>query len=506
MKNYDLVVIGSGAGLMVVEAAVSMGLTCALIEKAKLGGTCLTKGCIPSKMLVYPADLIRETQSARKVGLDFQPPRVDWEKIADRMWQQINFSQKIEKKLQAIESLTVYRGDGEFTRPDAMRVHYPQGGYSEEFTSPRFVIAAGARSFVPPVEGLNEAGYIVPETFFGEKFPHQPWKNLAIIGGGAIGAEFAHIFSAFGTKVTLIEMKPRLLPVEEEVISLFVEKQFASNNIDVYTNTRLLSAGRNENGKTVTIESMTEPIRRTIACEEIFFATGIRSNADWLKIENTQVKLDDKGWIMTDSVLATSQNGIWALGDINGKFQFRHKANHEAEILIHNLFAAGNKIREISYAAVPWAIFTSPQVAHVGLTELEAKNGGLHYRVGINHYSEVAGGIAMGFAKNDEDNGFVKIIVGEDKKIIGAHIVGPHASILLQPFVYLMNTGQKCPNMKILPDGAHWKEIKELKVMCPQLGTYLPISDSMVIHPSLNELAAWVIEKIVWETDGSTPI
>ncbi|NLY19493.1 MAG: hypothetical protein GX045_11340 [Clostridiaceae bacterium] len=145
------------------------------------------------------------------------------------------------------------------------------------------------------------------------------------------------------------------------------------------------------------------------------------------------------------------------------------------------------------YTAVPWAVYTHPQVAHVGITEREAKERGIKYYIGRNYYSKVVGGIKMGYGDRDEDNGFVKIIVGENRKLLGAHVVGPHAAMLVQPFVYLMNVGHRCVNITRSSD---INEIDELRLMCPPLGTYEPILDSMVIHPSLNELTAWAFENL----------
>jgi len=166
MKKFDMVIIGSGAGLMVLEAALNSGAKCAIVEKSKFGGTCLNKGCIPTKMLAYPADFIREMQHAKKIGLDIPSCNTDWKKIAERMWAQIGLNQVIEKHLMGIENLTVFKGTGEFTGPKTMKVNLNDEGGSEEFEADRFVIAAGASSFVPPIKGLAETGYVVSETFF----------------------------------------------------------------------------------------------------------------------------------------------------------------------------------------------------------------------------------------------------------------------------------------------------------------------------------------------------
>lgn len=490
MKHFDVVIVGSGAGLMVMEAALNKGLRCAIIEKSKFGGTCLTKGCIPSKMLVYPADFIREAEASAKVGIKIGRPQIDWDAISKRMWEQIDFNQKIEKNLQNIPNLTVYKGSGAFV--DSNRMVISCSGKTDEIIyGDKFIIAAGARSFIPSVEGLENAGYVTSETFFGEKFPKKPWKSLAIIGSGAISAEFAHIFSAFGAKVTIIARSGGILTKEEAEIAQFVSKQFINDGIDILTNSKIISVSTDGEKKVITTENSLTKHRTIVECEEIFVASGVQSNADTLSLEKVGVAVDKRGWITTNPYLETSKENIWALGDINGKYQFRHKANYEAQVLIQNLFSDGDK-KEVRYDAVPWTIFTHPQVSRVGFTEKEVQDKGIAYRAAKNYYSEVVGGRAMGYRAGDEDNGFVKIIVSNDKKILGVHIVGPQSSVLLQPFVYLMNAGYQCKKKK---QSMSVKEFESLRIMCPDIGTYAPINDSMIIHPSLNELTAWVFEK-----------
>ena len=491
MEHFDLVIVGSGAGLMVMEAALNKGLRCAIIEKAKFGGTCLTKGCIPSKMLVYPADFIREAQTAERFGVKAGPVRLDWDVVSKRMWNQIDFNKTIEGNLYHLPNLTVYKGSAAFVDAHRMRVCRP-GEPDELISGDKFVLAAGARSFVPPVEGLEEAGYITSERFFGDKYPNTPYKSLAIIGGGAIGCEFAHIFSAFGTRVTMISRTSGILNKEEEDVARFVERQFADVGIGVLGDSDAISAAAQGDKKRLTVKNSQTGAETVVECEEILVAAGVRSNADSLALENAGIETDAHGWIETNAFLETSQPHIWAIGDINGKYQFRHKANYEAQILIQNLFSEGEKT-EVRYDAVPWTIFTHPQVSHVGMTEKEARQQGLRYQTAKNRYSEVVSGRAMGYHDRDEDNGFVKMIIGENKKILGVHIVGPHSSVLLQPFVYLMNAGFQCQK-KCQSVGP--KEFDALRILCPDVGSYAPINDSMVIHPSLNELTAWVFEKL----------
>lgn len=498
MKNYDIVIIGSGAGLSFVNIALKNGLTCALIENTKFGGTCLTRGCIPSKILVYPADVIRQSQHVKKIGLDFAPPVISWDTIAKRMWSEIDQSKDIENGMADIENLTIYKGTGEFTGEYTMKVKMKNGDYSEEFSGEKFIIAAGGRSFIPPIDGLSEAGYITSENFFGDAFPKNPWKSLVIVGGGAIGGEFAHIFSALGTNVTVVEMQNHLVSTEEEEISIHLEKQFADNGIDVRLNHKVTAVKKTLKGKIVTVEDVVTGDKKNIKCQEIFISSGIRSNTDILKIENTAVEVDRKGWIVTNEHLETSQKNIWAIGDINGKYQFRHKANYETKICINNVFNAdkhGHKHKlSADYSKIPWAIFTYPQIAHVGMTERQALDKGYRILVGRNNYSSVAKGFAMGYSPGDSDDGFVKLIVDENMLILGVHIIGPYAAILIQSFVYLMNAGFTCTMYD--KDGESYRYDHE--GFCIEAGTFEPMVNSIVIHPSLSEVTGWIIGKLDW--------
>ncbi len=487
-KSYDLVVIGSGAGLSVLDAGLQRGLKCALVESGKMGGTCLTRGCIPSKILVYPADVIRQAEQARMIGVELTLNRIDWELISRRMWKKIDYSKQLEKSLATAAGLTVYRGTGEFTGKFRMRVRFDDGAEPEEFTSKKFVVATGARSAVPPIPGLKEASYVTSESFFGEKFPAKPWKSLVIIGGGIIAAEFAHIFSAFGTEVTIIEMMPRLLTSEEPDVSSLIERAFRKR-MDVRLNAKAVAVRAESETKYVTYEAVKNGERGEVGAEEILVAVGRRSNADLLRVEETGVETDNNGWIRANEYLETSQPGIWAIGDALGGFQFRHKANYDSDILVHNMFSEPAKRIPTDYSAVPWAVYTDPQVGHVGMTEKEALDAGHEIYVAVHRYSDVAKGFAMGFEPDDPDAGFVKLVIDKSYKILGAHVVGPYAAILVQPFVYLMNAGYTCAP----PEKGAPSIIPRAERACPEAGSVMPIYRSMVIHPSLNEVTGWAI-------------
>ncbi|MFW9828008.1 MAG: dihydrolipoyl dehydrogenase [Candidatus Thorarchaeota archaeon] len=489
MEKFNLVVIGSGVGLTVLNTGLQLGMNCALVENTKMGGTCLTRGCIPSKVLVHPADLIRESQHAKKIGIEFKINNIDWDLIAKRMWSQIDESKEIEQGLSTVPNLKIYKGTGEFVGDFEMIVKDTINGEEiGHFKGDKFLIASGARSFIPPIQGIEQFDYITNENFFGEKFPKKPWNSLIIIGGGVIAAEFAHIFSAIGTDVTIVEMLPRLVITEEPEISEALQKIFRKN-MKVLLNEKAIKIYSKKKQKAVLVENTQTGKVTEIVAEEILIATGRRSNADLLKVENTGVEIDDKGWIKTNKYLETNKKNIWCIGDANGLYQFRHKANYEAEICTNNIFGPEDQKKVVDYTSVPWAIFTYPQIGHVGITQAEAIEKGYQIYVALKNYSTIAKGFAMGYETGEDDDGFVKLIVDKTYKILGAHVIGPHAALLVQPFVYLMNSGFTC----ILPEFKEEKDLPKAERACPEAGSFMPIYNSMVIHPSLNEVTGWAI-------------
>ncbi|HPA60935.1 MAG TPA: FAD-dependent oxidoreductase, partial [Clostridia bacterium] len=201
MKHFDIAILGAGSGLMIMEGALEHGKTCAVIEKGAFGGTCLNRGCIPSKMLVYPADLIRETQRGELVGVTFGRPAIDWARVSARMRRQIDVNQELEQAIAHTEGVTVYPGEGSFADAYTLDIRLKDGRL-ERISADTIVIATGSRTRVPHIQGLDQTGYLTSESFFSDRFPDKPFESLLIIGGGATALEFAHIFSAFATRVT----------------------------------------------------------------------------------------------------------------------------------------------------------------------------------------------------------------------------------------------------------------------------------------------------------------
>ncbi len=446
MEEYDLIVIGSGAGMNVASKAVEGGQRVALVEHGLMGGTCLNTGCIPSKILLYPADVIRELQEASRIGVEAAVSSVDFALILRRMRSFVKVDrEQMEEGVSMVEGLTWYRETGEFVDEHQVRVG------EQTITAPKIVIASGARALVPPIEGLEATGYLDHVSVLDlESLP----ESLVLIGGGYIACEYGHFFSALGTRVTVLEMMPRLLLGEDPEISEVVRRVF-SRYADVFTNHRVEKVQKKGDLKVVTAVNAETGERRQFSAQEVMLAAGVRSNSDLLKPEKTGVETDERGWIKVNPFLETSKPGIWALGDATGKYMFRHTANYEAEIVAVN--ALSDHRHEVDYHAVPHAVYGFPQVGAVGLTEAKAKEAGYQILVGRASYMDVTKGYAMG-----EEDGLVKVVVEQGSgKILGCHIVGPHAAILVQQIVYLMNAGER---------------------------DYIPLADSQVIHPALSEV------------------
>lgn len=496
MKKYDVIVIGTGAGNIILEEALKEGLHCAQIERGKFGGTCLTRGCIPTKVLATVADQIRKIEESDRIGIKTTKPTVDWEVVSDRVWDKIDESQELNEFYHHEKNLDVYEGTGYFVSDKVIEVSYRNGTTSEQMTADKIFINVGGRTKVPVIKNLEEVGYLTSETFFGEKYPTKPYESLIIVGGGPIGVEFAHIFSAMGTKVTVVQHNVRLLPKEEKESSELVLKYLRKFGVEVHLNKETNEIRQEGRKKVLEIQDRATGEITTVSAEEIFIAPGIRSNSDLLKIENTSIEVDKRGWIVTNEFLETSVDGVWAVGDINGRQQFRHKANYEADIVAHNLFMGKqpNEFRWAEYSLVPYVTFCYPQVAHVGLTQEEAEKLGYEVSVGMNRYSQTAKGYALGFEPNSEYDGFAKLIL--DKKtnrILGLHVVGEDASVLIQSFITMMNSGTHTLQPMNAHIGSEVTQQLRREGLTRELATdqFMTLRETMVAHPTLSEVPAW---------------
>jgi len=425
MKKYDVIVIGSGCGMNIVDEALAHGLSVALVDKGPLGGTCANLGCIPSKMLIFAADRIAEAQEARKLGIEAEIRNIDFGFIMERMRTSVRENHKHMKQgIADTKNLGYYEGEGHFVDDYTIEVN------GEKVKGDKIFIASGSRPLIPPIKGLESLGYLTNETVLQLK--ERP-DNLIIIGGGYIAVEYGHFFAAMGTTVTILEMADRLVLAEEPEISEVLKKEL-NRRMDVYTNVRAGEVKENGRGITVIATDAKSGVKKEFTAKIILVAVGRRSNADLLRVENTGVEVDKRGFVKVNEYLETTKKNIFAVGDANGQQMFTHVANVEASLAADNAIH-GSKIK-MDYSAAPHAVYSHPQIASVGLTE-EAARKAHKVLVGKAKYSDVAQGEAM-----MEENGFTKAVVEADAgRILGFHIIGPYAPILIQEVINAMASG-----------------------------------------------------------------
>lgn len=496
LKHYDMIVIGTGAGNIILEAAQKANLRCAQIERGKFGGTCLTRGCIPTKVLVTAADRLYEVKEADKLGIHSENLSFDWQTISSRVWHKIDESKSLRQFYLDEPHTDVYEGTAHFLDNHTIEVHYPDGRVSEKITADKIFIGTGGKTRIPTIEGLEHIDYLTSERFFGDDFPKTPYKDIIVVGGGAIGCEFAHIFRAFGARVQLVQHNVRLLPKSDPDLSEACFQNLKKDGITIYFN-KETPAVRKDNGKIyLTIEDRETLQREEISAEHLMICPGIMPATDGLGLENTDISLDKRGWIRTNEFLETSVDNVYAFGDINGLQQFRHKANYEADILAYNHFISTNPDdkRWARYDLVPAVTFTHPEVADVGLTEPQARKQYPNVRIGLNGYCDTAKGYALGFDPESKPLAFAKLIIdGDTDTILGAHAIGPFASTLIQPFLNLMNSGKT--TLIPLNEDIASEETKRLRTLQPIRKLHphhkQTVRETMVPHPSLSEVGIW---------------
>jgi len=426
MKKYDVVVIGSGSGGEIVDAALSNGFSVAWIDKGPLGGTCLNVGCIPSKMLIYPADRVMEIKEAEKLGIKVEVKDIDFKKIMNHMREPIHESREhMEHGLEnPMDNFHYYKGEGHFVDDYIIEIN------GEKIKGKKIFIGSGARPLIPSFKGIEDVDYLTNNNVFN--LTDKP-DRIIIIGGGYIAVEFAHFFSSMGTEVTILQRSNRLIKNAEPEISDLLKK-LMDKRMEIVTNFEVLEFKKQDDHIVVIGKSRDSNNEKNFSAEKIMIATGRKSNADLLKIENTGIETDSYGYIKVNEFLETNKKNIWAFGDATGKYMFKHVANEEAVVAWRN--SIHDHKTPMDYSAVPYAVFTYPQIAGVGLTEEEAKRTH-QILIGKAYYSDVAKGEAM-----IELNGFSKAIINkEDGKLLGFHIIGPYAPILIQEVINAMALG-----------------------------------------------------------------
>ncbi|MEV5965189.1 mycothione reductase [Kribbella sp. NPDC051952] len=439
MTHFDLVIIGTGSGNTIVNHRFA-DWKVAIVERGTFGGTCLNVGCIPTKMFVHTADLAATPSVSSRYGVDEQLLGVRWPEVRDRIFDRIDpiaaGGSEYRHHHPDNANVHVYDGTGRFTGDKELTVDGKDGSTSV-FSADRFVIAAGSRPVIPQIPGLEEVGYHTSNTIM--RIPELP-RRLAIIGSGFVAAEFAHIFSSYGVEVTVIARSDRLLRHEDtEISEQFTE--VARGKYDVRLEHETIGVDRQHDGS-IRVRMLDPDGRDEVIVDELLVAVGRTPNSDLLDLDATGVEVDKDGRVVVDEYQQTAVDGIYALGDVTTPHQLKHVANHEARVVKHNLLNPDDRIKA-DHRFVPHAVFSSPQIAAVGLTEDEARERDIPYVVGIERYADIAYGWAM-----EDTTGFAKILADpKSGQIIGCHILGPQASAVIQPVIQAMSFGLDAHSM-----------------------------------------------------------
>jgi len=419
--NYDVVVIGAGPGGYVAAIrAAQLGLKTAIVDKQWLGGVCLNVGCIPSKALLRNADVAHTLRErGKEFGFSFENLKLDFSvavkrsrQVSDRLTKGVGFLMKK-------NNVDVHMGTARLAAADRVEVTAADGSVTT-LGAKNVISATGARAaMIPGIEADGEKILTYTEAILQERLP----ASVVIIGGGAIGVEFSTVWSSYGAKVTLVEMLPRILPLEDEEASAELTKVYKRRGVDILTGTRVLGINKTDTGVEVRVQ--TAEGEQTLQAEQALVAIGFKPNSAGLGLEELGVKMTERGFIDIDERMATSVPGVWAIGDVTGKVLLAHVASAQAIVCAENI--AGVETITLDYEMMPAAVYSSPQVAHFGLSEAQAKERG--YTVKVGRFSFQPNGKALGLGEN---RGFVKIITDEQYgEILGAHMVGPDVSELL---------------------------------------------------------------------------
>jgi mycothione reductase len=425
-SHFDLAVIGSGSGNSIVDARFA-DRKVALVEAGTFGGTCLNVGCIPTKMLVYPADLASDAVHGPELGVDTRFDGARWREVRDRVFGRIDpISSGGRDYRLGQPNVTLVEEHVRFVGDRTMRT-----ASGATLSADQVVVAAGSRPVVPPVEGLDDVPFHTSDTVMRvDELP----RRLLVLGGGYVAAELAHVFGSLGSEVTLVVRGDGLLThLDKDVSRRFTE--LSQRKWDVRLRTQADKVEAYDEGVRVHLSDGT-----VVETDLLLIAAGRRSNADHLDVEAAGIRVDDDDVIEVDAFQRTSAEGVWALGDVANHSMLKHVANHEARVVQHNLLHLDEPDRwqRAMRENIPSAVFSSPQVASVGLTEQDAVAGGVPHVMAHQPYADTAYGWAM-----EDTTGFAKIVAEPHTgRLLGAHVIGPQASNLIQPLIQAMSLGQ----------------------------------------------------------------
>ena len=458
-SDYDLIVIGTGSGNSVVGPEMD-DMRIAIVERETFGGTCVNRGCIPSKMLIFPADLAEHAKHGAHLGVHTQFNGADWPSIVRRVFGRIDAIAESGRDYRlGLPNVDVYEAEAHFVGDRQLEVA------GKAISGKQIVIAAGCRSFVPDFPGIDSVSFHTSDDIM--RIDQLP-SNLIVLGGGFIAAELGHVFQALGSQVTIINRSHVLLRAEDDAISQrFTE--LAADRYDLALGSTVRRVSQSSNGIVVEVDCDGGP--RSIEGDALLVAAGRIPNSGQLRVEAGGVAVDEYGFVAVDTFGRTSAPGVWALGDINGRYQLKHMANGEAKVVRHNVMNT-KALREYDKRAAPHAVFGNPQIGAVGVTERDARNIGEPFVAITHEYGDIAYGWAM-----EDTTGFCKLI-GDPltRTLVGAHIIGYQASALVQLLVQGTHLGNTVDEMA---DGQVW------------------------IHPALPELVENALLKLIAAFDGT---
>jgi dihydrolipoamide dehydrogenase len=431
--DRNLIVIGAGSGGLVaalIAAVVKAKVT--LVEKHEMGGDCLNTGCVPSKALIKTARVVAQMRRAKDYGLKSAEPEFDFAEVMERV-------ARVVKTIEPHDSVDRFTGMGvecimgeaKMLSPWEVEIRRADGG-TQKLTTRSIVIAAGASPFVPPIPGLDRMGYLTSESLWDlRKLP----PRLVVLGGGPIGCELAQAFARLGSKVTQVEMLPRIMIREDPEISEMVTRKFRDEGIAVLVGHKAREFVLEDGGKVLVCEHEGKEVR--IGFDDVLVAVGRAPRVTGYGIEELGIPLNRTKTVQTNEYLQTVYPNIYACGDVAGPYQFTHTASHQAWYASVNSLFGGLKKFRADYSVIPWATFTDPEVARVGLNETEAREKGIPFEVSVYGIDDLDRAIA-----DEEAHGLVKVLTvpGKDR-ILGVTIAGDHAGDLIAEFVTAMRHG-----------------------------------------------------------------
>ena len=422
-EKFDIAILGGGPGGYVgAIRAAKLGLKAAVVEKYHLGGVCLNWGCIPTKALYHVAQTMDEIKKASIFGIEAGEPKLDFEKAMKRKDDIIEMQRRGLAFHFAKNKIELITGNGKLTSPGTISVEAPDGKKTE-ISAKNIIIATGSSaSNVPPFD-LSDEGVMDNRGILSlKKLP----KSLLIVGGGVVGSEFANIFASFGTKVTIVELLPRILTTEDEEVSKVIYKALRKKDIDIYTSTKVESSKKKKG-----IFELALSGGEKVEAENILVSVGRGPNSSGLGLEDIGIETDKKGYIKVDDRLRTNIANIYAVGDVTGGLQLAHVASEEGKTAAEII---SGKDKKMDYSVIPWAVFTSPEIGTVGLNTAQAKEKGFNVCVGSFPFANSGKAYITG-----ETEGFINIVTNKDTgEILGGQIVGPRASDLVHEVAVAM--------------------------------------------------------------------